>query len=83
MADPIGRRDFLRNSAIGGVAGLLTGTRNASARAVRHDVTDAAVAGFELDEITIADLQERMQKGQGSAVQIAEAYLNRKKFHLQ
>lgn len=77
MADPIGRRDFLRSGAIGGAAALLTGTRAAGAGEARHDGTVATVAGFELDEVTVAGLQERMQKGQSSAVQIAEAYLNR------
>jgi amidase len=75
MADPIGRRDFLRSGAIGGAA-LLTGTRETSAHAA-HDVADPAVGRFELDEVTIAELQERMQKSQSSAVQIAEAYLKR------
>jgi amidase len=76
MADPIGRRDFLRSGAVGGAA-LLTGTRESSAHAAWHDVAEPAVGRFELDEVTIADLQERMEKSQSSAVQIAEAYLKR------
>jgi amidase len=77
MADPIRRRDFLRSGAIGGAAAILTGTREATSLAARPGLSDAGVPGFELQEVTIADLQERMQKSQASAVQIAEAYLNR------
>jgi amidase len=75
MADPIGRRDFLRTGTIGGAA-LIAGARGTAIHATR-DHTDAAVERFELDEITIADLQQRMQNGQSSAVTITEAYLER------
>ncbi len=77
MADPIGRRDFLRSGAIGGAAAFLTVTRETDVRTATHAAGNSTVAPFELDEATIADLQERMQKGQSSAVQIAEAYLAR------
>src|SRR5262245_42508068 len=75
MADPIGRRDFLRTGTIGGAA-LIAGARGTAIQATR-DHTDAAVERFELDEITIADLQQRMRNGQSSAVTITEAYLER------
>ena len=75
MADPIGRRDFLRSGAIGGTA-LFVNPRSART----SDVLPGAageITRFELDEVTIADLQDRMQKGQSSAVAITQAYLDR------
>ena len=75
MTDPIGRRDFLRGGAISGAA-LFVNSRSARTSEVLPDAA-GEIAPFELDELTIADLQDRMQKGQGSAVAIAQAYLDR------
>ena len=72
----IGRRGFLKRGALGGAAAALVGTRDASV--VRAGAIEAADVGrFDLDEATIADLQDRMQKGRSSALEIAEAYLKR------
>jgi amidase len=75
--DPVGRRTFLRGGAIGGAAALFAGTRAETRRAAELAAETADVGRFALDEATIADLQDRMQKGRSSAVEIAEAYLKR------
>jgi amidase len=74
-SDCVGRRAFLRGTAISGAA-LLVSRDGTVARGARP-VEAREVARFELDEATIADLQECMQKGRSSAVEITEAYLNR------
>jgi amidase len=73
----IGRRAFLRGGAIGGAAALFAGTRAETRRAAEPVADTADVGRFDLDEATIADLQDRMQQGRSSAVEIAEAYLKR------
>jgi amidase len=74
------RRRFLRSSLIGGVSAaaasalqplVSTARENSPARAA------AEVASFELDEITIGDLQEGMKSSKYSARAIAEKYLER------
>jgi amidase len=75
------RRKFLRASLIGGMAAaaapalrpvIIAGRENSpvSWRA-------AEVASFELDEITIGELQEGMKSGKYSARTLAEKYLER------
>jgi amidase len=76
-SDPIGRRTFLRSSAIGGAAAFFAGTRAETRGAAEQAADTADVGRFDLDEATIADLQGRMQQGRSSAVEIAEAYLKR------
>ena len=75
--DVIGRRAFLRSGASAGAAALLAGTRGAAPVQATDPAAAPDISGFELDEATIAGLQDRMQKGRSSAVEIAEAYLNR------
>jgi amidase len=72
------RREFLTTSIAGGAAALAGGApaaapAPANARASRPE----AVAAFELDELTIADLQQRMQSGQETARSLVEKYLAR------
>jgi amidase len=76
-SDHIDRRTFLRSGAIGGAATFFAGTRAETRRASEHAADKADVGRFDLDEATIADLQDRMQKGRSSALEIAEAYLKR------
>jgi amidase len=76
-SDPIDRRTFLRSGAIGGAAAFFAGTNAETRRAPEHAADKADVGRFDLDEATIADLQDRMQKGRSSALEIAEAYLKR------
>src|SRR5579859_3954941 len=79
-----GRRKFLKAGWLGGVA-LVTGPlvksarlSSATAERARKDVADPAeVASFELEETTIADLQDAMHSGKYTARSIAEKYLSR------
>lgn len=69
---PIGsrltRRGFLESSALGGLAvALPVGKAMAAPRAKT----------FELDEMTIAELQDGMKRGQYTASSLAEKYLSR------
>ncbi len=67
------RRNFLRNSALAAVSGaLLPALANARQTSPAPDIRS-----FELDEITIADLQAGMSSGKFSARSITEKYLAR------
>jgi amidase len=69
------RRDFLRCSTVGlgSVLGLqpITSGSTATARSAHH------VKSFELDELTIAQLQDLMERRQTSAVSLVKKYLAR------
>jgi len=72
------RRKFLRASLIGGIAAAPALRPVIRAARASSPVSAAAeVAPFELDEITIADLQEGIKSGKYSARTIAEKYLER------
>jgi amidase len=74
------RRRFLRASLIGGMAAAAAPALRPVIRAARENSPASAaaeVAPFELDEITIGDLQEGMKSGKYSARTIAEKYLER------
>ncbi len=71
------RRDFLRLTAISGVAAL-------AAPAVSRDLDWTPIArrvrrvkSFELDELSIAQLQELVDRGKASAVSLVKRYLAR------
>jgi amidase len=67
------RRNFLRNSALAAVsAALLPALANA-----RQTSPAPEIRSFELDEITIADLQSGMSSGKFTARSITEKYLAR------
>jgi amidase len=74
----VDRRGFLR-------AGVATGMAAATAartvddvvRAERREPQVPAIAPFELEEATIADLQKRMESGQDSSRSLVEKYLRR------
>jgi amidase len=72
------RRDFLRASALGsaaalGVAGTVEGETDTS-----HEQSSArAEAAFDLEEVTIAELQRDMASGKRTARSITELYLRR------
>ena len=73
----IKRRDFLRIGILSGVA-LATGCdRHPQTRASGVSSEIPAVGSFELDEKTIAELQEAMKSGGLTARSIAEKYLSR------
>ena len=72
------RRDFLRDTlAAGAATGILP--RSSAARGGRLSTLRGPVAPipFELEEITVAALQEGMASGRWTARSIAEAYLGR------
>ncbi len=69
------RRDFLRTSLIGGASALASdATRIESAV---EPPAQAAPAPFELDEITIAELQRGMESGKFTSRTITEHYVAR------
>ncbi len=71
----IDRRALFRYGAI---TGALAAAGPAIARQTPRPVPDGAHAdAFELDELTIADLQKRMQSGEDSARSLAEKYSRR------
>jgi amidase len=70
------RRSFLQKSVVGGVGAVLLPAL-ASAREIAASTPVPDVPAFELDEITIADLQAGMASGKFSARSITEKYLAR------
>src|SRR5437763_11611807 len=66
------RRTFLTTTAL---SASLTACRNKHEPADESNAT--AVASFELDELTIADLAEGMHSGRWSARKLTELYLAR------
>ena len=75
------RRDFLRASALGSAA-VLGGGGTAEAdvgrsEASHHNRGDSLIPAFELEEITIAELQRDMVSGKRTARSITELYLGR------
>jgi amidase len=88
MSASLDRRDFLRLTALGSLATALGGpacrrapeeTRSASGQASRpaSPPAAAAVAPFEFEEWTIAQLQDAMTRGRLTARALAEQYLAR------
>ena len=65
------RRSFLGCGALAGV-GALAGLPDSEAASAPVDVP-----AFELDEVSVAELQQQMARGERSAEQIAQAYLDR------
>ena len=70
------RRDFLRGSVVGGVAAAMYPALGAAREAVPPSAAPE-VPSFELDEVTIDDLQEGMKSGKYTARAITEKYLSR------
>ena len=73
---PLPRRAFLQRSLLGGTgAALLTALH--PARGLGESQAPAEVRSFELDEITIGDLQQGMASGKFGSVTVTEKYLGR------
>jgi len=75
------RRNFVRNSIVG-AAGLAAASVSFNARSESKETTRAnseasPPAAFELDELTIADLQSGMSSGRFSAQSLTRKYLDR------
>jgi amidase len=70
------RRLFLKTSLIGGAAATLTPLYPAlgAAREIALSVPLAEIKPFELDEITISDLQDGMKSGKFTARSLVEKY---------
>src|SRR5438105_1941332 len=68
------RRDFLRAVAIGSAATL---TSPGLASPANSAAPRPRVKPFELDEMTIAEMQTAMQSGRFSAAALTKKYLNR------
>ena len=70
------RRTFLIVTALGGAAATLTPLYPAlgAARESASDVRSTDIKPFELDEITITDLQDGMQSGRFTARSLVEKY---------
>src|SRR5439155_7560014 len=68
------RRDFLRLTALGGTAAL---TGPAVAKPVGQTARGLRLKPFELEELTIPQLQSAMRSGKFSAVSLTKKYLAR------
>jgi len=66
------RRGFLERGMVAVAAGSVAGAKEAGASAAR-----SGISPFELEEVTIADLQRAMASGGATSVSITEKYLAR------
>jgi amidase len=80
-SDSLPRRDFLRTGAAAAAAIALDPTRARASQVTESPAASSAVsrqqAAFELDEATIASLQEGMRAGKYTARSLAELYIAR------
>jgi len=76
----IDRRSLLRTGAYAGAAATLAG-RSAEAAVVAPPTSPSSssstIPAFELDELTVVDLQKRMASGADSAKTLCEKYIAR------
>lgn len=72
------RRDFLRNSTLAGATTLVAAACNTSTTEEKVNIEEgSADDAFELNEITITELQDKMTKGEYSSEEITNLYLQR------
>ena len=71
------RRRFLRNSIVGGATAALLPALAGAREIAATNPGNPQIPAFELDEVTISDLQEGMKSGKYSAHGLAEKYLAR------
>lgn len=69
------RRNFLRNGSLAGIGFTTTGVQGFEKKSSMME--NASSGNFELDEITIAALQQKMARGETTAVAVTQLYLNR------
>jgi amidase len=69
------RRSFLKGSLVGGVAAAMYPALGSARETAPPPAAD--VPAFELDEVTMGDLQDGMKSGKYTARAIAEKYLSR------
>jgi amidase len=72
----IDRRSLLRNGTLAGAAAALA-SRSGSAQPTAAAPPSTSVPAFELDELTVVDLQKRMTSGADSAKTLCEKYIAR------
>jgi len=72
-----GRRQFLQGSVLTGLAASVAFPAEALATEDRAAITEPAIPSFELEETTIADLQQGLSSGKYTARAVAEKYLAR------
>ncbi|MFN8582962.1 MAG: hypothetical protein U0163_18560 [Gemmatimonadaceae bacterium] len=70
------RREFVRNGLAAGAA-LATARIDVTPRGTAARARPTAVADFELDEVTVAQLQQRMTSGEYTSRRLTEMYLGR------
>ena len=79
----INRRDFIKKGSAAGIGAAAAGIVSCQSPAgeATHDkktaISDDGVGDFELDEITIDQLQQKMQSGEYTSKSITEMYLKR------
>jgi amidase len=73
----VSRRSVLRSAAMGVAAGTILPALAGGRVIEADDSPSISVRPFEFDEVTIADLQQRMDSGEISARALTEAYLER------
>ena len=77
IAAGMNRREFLRRSALGGAAALTGTMASGCSTASWRETSAAPVKPFELEEISIAEVQLGLASGRFSAVGLARSYLRR------
>ncbi len=70
------RRKFIRNGSLTGIGLTTVGGWSRTYGTIGSDSTKRATA-LDLEEITIQELQSKMQSGEESSVSITKAYLER------
>jgi amidase len=73
----VNRRTFLKTGALGSAGACVPGDLNAAGVAEERARSAAPVAPFELEEVPIATLQDRMASGAETSRSITEKYLAR------
>jgi amidase len=72
------RRDFLRNSTLAGATTLMAAACNTSTTEEKVNTEDGSADDpFELNELTITELQDKMTSGEYSSEEITNLYLQR------
>ena len=71
------RRAFVASTVLGGTALTLGGFSSCSNPSVQEGESSGNPADFELNEITVADLQAKMSSGEMTATRICAMYLDR------
>lgn len=71
------RRKFLLNTAATGVSVAVSASACSTSKSMGAAAEDHSAAAFELNEMTVEQLQEKMQKGEMTAKKLAQKYLQR------